>query len=122
MELLEVLFGGGHRHFSAEDLFNEARGRGLDLSLATVYNALRQFRAAGLVRELPVDSTRSFFDTNTTDHHHFFIEDEGRLIDIPSGAIQIGALPSAPDGMTTTHVDVVVRVRRKKSAGAGSTW
>lgn len=110
--LAELLFAGNHRHISAEGLHGEALGLGVDVSLATVYNSLHQFRRAGLLREVTVDAARTYFDTDTSDHHHFFIEDEDTVIDIPSDSIVIAGLPDAPKGMEVTHVDVVVRVRR----------
>ena len=82
------------------------------MSLATIYNTLHQFRAAGLLREVAVDASRSYFDTDTSDHHHFYLEDEQRVTDIPASAIVIQNLPEPPEGMTITHVDVVVRVKK----------
>ncbi len=111
--LAELLFGGKHRHVSAEELHAEAEKTGTKVSLATIYNTLHQFREAGLLREVAVDAARSYFDTDTSDHHHFYVEDERRLIDIPANSIEIVGLPEAPDGMAITHVDVVVRVRKK---------
>lgn len=116
--LAELLFGGDHRHVSAEALHGEAEGAGVNVSLATIYNTLHQFRQAGLLREVTVDAARSYFDTDTSDHHHFFVEDEQRVIDIPSDLISIAGLPDAPDGMEVTHVDVVVRVRRRPGGKA----
>jgi Fur family iron response transcriptional regulator len=110
--LAELLFGGNHRHISAEGLHGEAQEMGVDVSLATVYNSLHQFRRAGLLREVTVDAARTYFDTDTSDHHHFYIEDEDKVVDIPSDSIVIAGLPDAPKGMEVTHVDVVVRVRR----------
>jgi len=110
--LAELLYGGGHRHVSAEQLHGEAVDAGVPVSLATVYNTLHQFQNAGLLREITVDAARSYFDTNTSDHHHFFIEDEERVMDIPSNSIEVRNLPRAPRGMEVTHVDVIVRVRR----------
>ena len=110
--LAEILYGSGHRHVSAEALHGEAVVAGVKVSLATVYNTLHQFRGAGLLREITVDATRSYFDTNTSDHHHFYIEDEQRVVDIPSDSIVVQGVPRAPRGMEVTHVDVVVRVRR----------
>lgn len=110
--LAEILFGGPHRHVSAEELLAEAQNTRVNVSLATVYNTLHQFRAAGLLREVAVDASRSYFDTDTSDHHHFYVEDEQRVIDIPSSSIVIQNLPEPPKGMTVTHVDVVVRVRK----------
>jgi Fur family iron response transcriptional regulator len=80
------------------------------VSLATVYNALHQFTDAGLLREIVVDSGRSYFDTNTTEHHHFYYESSGRLEDIPAGQMVLAAIPPAPKGTAITRVDVVVRV------------
>jgi Fur family iron response transcriptional regulator len=113
VELSRVLFARGHRHISAEDLHAEAQSAGVRVSLATVYNALHQFTEAGLLREVAIDGTRTYFDTNVSDHHHFFVEGEGRLIDMPGG-LDIGALPEPPEGMEITAVEVVVRVRRQR--------
>ncbi len=110
--LAELLFAGEHRHVSAEQLHAEASGARVLVSLATIYNTLHQFQQAGLLREVAVDASRSYFDTDTSDHHHFYLEDEQRVIDIPTGAIVINGLPDAPSGMVVTHVDVVVRVRK----------
>lgn len=110
--LAELLFSGDHRHVSAEALHGEAGAGGVEVSLATVYNTLHQFRRAGLLREVTVDAARSYFDTDTSDHHHFFVEDEQRVIDIPADSIVIQGLPDAPNGMEVTHVDVVVRVKK----------
>ena len=112
--LAELLFAGPHRHVSAEALHDEASDAGVTISLATIYNSLHQFHEAGLLREIAVDASRSYFDTNTSDHHHFFIESEERVIDIPSSSIVIHGVPDAPKGMEVTHVDVVVRVKRTK--------
>jgi Fur family iron response transcriptional regulator len=110
--LAELLFGGPHRHVSAEELHGEAHSARVNVSLATVYNALHQFRTAGLLREVAVDASRSYFDTDTSDHHHFYLEDEQRVIDIPASSIVIQNLPEPPAGMNITHVDVVVRVKK----------
>jgi Fur family iron response transcriptional regulator len=110
--LAEILFGGQHRHVSAEELLAEAQNANVNVSLATIYNTLHQFRSAGLLREVAVDGARSYFDTDTSDHHHFYLEDEQRVIDIPASSIVIQNLPEAPQGMNITHVDVVVRVRK----------
>ena len=112
LALAELLFSGPHRHVNAEQLHGEAEGAGVQVSLATIYNSLHQFRQAGLLREISVDASRSYFDTDTTDHHHFFIEDEQRIVDIPSNAIEISGLPEAPEGMVVSHVDMIVRVKR----------
>jgi Fur family iron response transcriptional regulator len=112
--LAELLFGGHHRHISAEQLHDEANSANVNVSLATIYNTLHQFRTAGLLREVAVDASRSYFDTDTSDHHHFYLEDEQRVIDIPASSIVIKNLPEPPSGMAITHVDVVVRVRKEQ--------
>ena len=113
--LAELLFGGAHRHVSAEQLHAEALDSRVNVSLATIYNSLHQFREAGLLREVAVDASRSYFDTDTSDHHHFYLEDEQRVIDIPSSAIVIQNLHAPPKGTSITHVDVVVRVRKSRA-------
>ncbi|HHY48620.1 MAG TPA: transcriptional repressor [Alphaproteobacteria bacterium] len=112
--LAELLFSGTHRHVSAEQLHAEANAANVRVSLATIYNSLHQFRQAGLLREVAIDASRSYFDTDTSDHHHFFLEDEQRVIDIPASAIRIENLPQPPPGTQVTHVDVVVRVRKRR--------
>ena len=111
-ELAKLLFRDGHRHLTAETLHAEALGQGIKVSLATVYNTLHQFTHAGLLLQVVVDSTRSYFDTNTIDHQHFYCEDEGVLTDIPGTGIAVTALPTPPAGMEVKRVDVVVRVGR----------
>ena len=112
--LAELLFGGPHRHVSAEQLQSEASLACINVSLATIYNTLHQFHEAGLLREVAVDGSRSYFDTDTSDHHHFYLEDEQRMIDIPASSVVIQSLPPAPRGTVVTHVDVVVRVKRAR--------
>ncbi len=113
VQLGSILFGRGHRHLSAEDLHAEAKAAGVHVSLATVYNALHKFTRAGLLRAVAVDSGRAYFDTNVSDHHHFFIEGEGQLIDLVDD-IGIRYLPEPPEGMEITAVELVVRVRRRR--------
>jgi Fur family iron response transcriptional regulator len=112
--LAELLFGGPHRHVSAEQLHSEANQASVNVSLATIYNTLHQFHEAGLLREVAIDASRSYFDTDTSDHYHFFVEDEQRMIDIPASSVEFKALPQAPEGMEVSYVDVVIRVRRAK--------
>jgi Fur family transcriptional regulator, iron response regulator len=107
----KLLFEGGDRHVTAEELHGQAVEAGLRVSLATVYNTLNQFSAAGLLREVVVEAGRSYFDTNTSDHHHFFFENSGQLQDIPGDQIRVGDLPAAPDGSAVARVDVIVRLR-----------
>jgi Fur family iron response transcriptional regulator len=108
--LAHLLYGDGDRHLTAEQLHTMALAANVRVSLATVYNALHQFTDAGLLREIVVDSGRSYFDTNTTEHHHFYYESSGRLEDIPAGQMVLAAIPPAPKGTAITRVDVVVRV------------
>ena len=114
MTLAHLLVGDGqHRHVTAESLFDAAKGQGDAVSLATVYNTLRAFCDAGLMQEVTVDGSKSYFDTNTHDHPHFFWEDEARLSDAPSDQLVIAQLPDAPEGAEIASVDVVIRLRRK---------
>ncbi len=110
LALAKLLFENGPRHVTAEMLHAEAQEASIRVSLATVYNTLHQFTDAGLLREIVVDPTRSYFDTTTTEHGHFFYEDTGLLEDIPGGQLQLAQLPSAPDGAKITGVDVVIRL------------
>jgi Fur family transcriptional regulator, iron response regulator len=111
--LAELLFAKGDRHLSAEELHEEALGVGVAVSLATVYNTLHQFTDAGLLRILSIEGSRTYFDTNTSDHHHFFVEGENRVMDIDSGNVTISNLPEPPEGMEVANVDIVVRLRPK---------
>jgi Fur family iron response transcriptional regulator len=108
-----LLFGKGDRHVTAEMLYDEAMRARVPVSLATVYNTLHQFTEAGLLRQLAVDGSKAHFDTNITDHHHFFLEGDELLVDMPSEGIAVGDLPEPPDGMEISRVDVIVRLRRK---------
>lgn len=114
VSLAELLYSKGDRHISAEVLHEEAVAADVPVSLATVYNTLHQFTEAGLLREVAIDGNKTYFDTNVSDHHHFFIEGENKVIDIPGDGVGIGAIPDAPDGMEIVRVDVVVRVREKR--------
>jgi len=114
--LAELLFAKGDRHISAEQLHEEALGAGVAVSLATVYNALHQFTDAGLLRIVAVEGVRPYFDTNTSDHHHFYIEEENRVVDISGGPVSVINLPEPPEGMEIANVDIIVRLRRKRGA------
>ncbi len=111
LALAKLLFEGEDRHITAESLHGEALDNNIRVSLATVYNALHQFTECGLLREIVVDASRSYFDTNTTEHHHFFYEHNGKLIDIPSERMLVCEVPDPPEGMSIRRVDVVVRVQ-----------
>ena len=111
--LAGLLFAKGDRHLTVEELHEEAVTANVPVSLATVYNTLHQFTEAGLIRVLAVESAKTYFDTNVSDHHHFFIEGENEVLDIPVSNISISNLPEPPEGMEISHVDVVIRLRPK---------
>ncbi len=113
MALGWLLFSKGGRHLTAEMLFEEANKAKVPVSLATIYNTLHQFTEVGLLRQVAVDGSKTYFDTNTTDHHHFFIEGEHALVDIPAAETVVDKLPSPPEGYEIARIDVVVRLRRK---------
>lgn len=114
MTLAGLLIGDGqNRHVTAEGLYEAASGSGEKVSLATVYNTLSAFCAAGLMREITVDGSKSYFDTNITDHPHFFWEDTAELTDAPADELEIRRLPDVPEGAEIASVDVVIRLRRK---------
>jgi Fur family iron response transcriptional regulator len=108
--LAELLFAGGDRHVTAELLHEEAQTSKVRVSLATVYNTLHQFTEVGLLREVAVEGAKTYFDTNTSNHYHFFCENTGGLMDIETRDIRIQGLPEAPEGMTISRVDVLVRL------------
>jgi len=107
-------FAKGDRHLTVEELHEEAVQAGVPVSLATVYNTLHQFTEAGMIRVLAVESAKTYFDTNVSDHHHFFVEGENDVLDIPVSNLTIGNLPEPPEGLEIAHVDVVIRLRAKR--------
>ncbi len=108
--LARLLFDGCDRHVTAEVLHEEAIARKVPVSLATVYNTLHQFTEVGLLREVAVEGAKTYFDTNTSNHYHFFCETSGKLVDIETASIRIEGLPQAPEGMAIGRVDVLVRL------------
>ena len=112
--LAKLLFSGPDRHVTAESLHAEAAKSGTVLSLATVYNTLHQFIEAGLLRQVIVDGEKKHFDTNAGEHHHFYLEENDELIDIPGGDVRIQGLPRAPSGCEIDRVEVVVRLRPRR--------
>ncbi|WP_099826553.1 Fur family transcriptional regulator Irr [Oceaniglobus indicus] len=113
VSLAALLVGDGeNRHVTAESLYAASRHAGETVSLATVYNTLRAFCDAGLMQEVTVDGTKSYFDTRMDDHPHFYWEDSARLTDAPADQLEISSLPKAPDGTEIAKVDVVIRLRR----------
>src|SRR5882757_8329364 len=113
MALGWILFGKGDRHVTAEMLYEEASKAKVPVSLATVYNTLHQFTDVGLLRQVAVDGSKTYFDTNATQHHHFFVEGENALLDIPDNDVVVGKTPIPPEGYEIARIDVVVRLRRK---------
>ncbi|PWR03245.1 transcriptional repressor [Meridianimarinicoccus roseus] len=111
--LAQLLVGDGqNRHVTAESLFAEVVQSGEKVALATVYNTLRAFCDAGLMQEVTVDGTKSYFDTRTDDHPHFYWEDTSELTDAPASELEIHSLPTPPEGAEIAKVDVVIRLRR----------
>src|SRR3954447_21024257 len=113
MALGWILFGKGDRHLTAEMLYEEAMKAKVPVSLATIYNTLHQFTQVGLLRQVAVEGSRSYFDTNVSAHHHFFVEGRDELVDIPSTDVIVGKTPAPPEGFEIARVDVVVRLRKK---------
>jgi Fur family iron response transcriptional regulator len=111
LALARLLFDGNDRHVTAEQLRGEATAGSIPVSLATVYNVLHQFTAAGLLREVVVEPGRSYFDTNIDDHHHFFCEASGALQDISGRDVTVSGIPVPPAGTEISCVEVIVRVR-----------
>ena len=110
LALAALLFDHGHRHVTAEQLHGEADRRAIKVSLATIYNTLHQFTTAGLLREVVIEPGRSYFDTNTDDHHHFYVEGIGQLVDIPADSVSLASLPAPPEGTAISRVDVIIRI------------
>ena len=110
LALASLLFDGHDRHVTAEQLHGHAQAASIKVSLATIYNTLHQFTEAGLLREVVVEPGRSYFDTNTADHHHFYCDSDGRLEDIPGDSVSLAALPTPPQGMTIHRVEVIIRI------------
>jgi Fur family iron response transcriptional regulator len=113
LELADLLFAQGDRHVTAEALHGEAVKAGAKVSLATVYNTLHQFTEAGLLRQVVVEAGRFYFDTNVGPHQHFYVEDDGTLIDIPGEEVAVSSVPAPPKGTALSRIDVVVRIRRQ---------
>jgi Fur family transcriptional regulator, iron response regulator len=111
--LAELLFTKGDRHLTAEMLHNETAQSGRKVSLATVYNTLNLFAQMGMLREIGVDGSTTYFDTRTGEHHHFFIEGESEIRDIPMTQVRIGRMATIPEGYEISRVDLVVRLRKR---------
>lgn len=114
LQLAHVLFDGGDKHFTADQAHQMTARAGMRMSQATVYNTLNQFAAAGLLTRIALDSKRTYFDTNTGDHHHLFYEDDDELVDVPADEVRITGLPKLKDGTSIRRVDVVLRAARPR--------
>jgi Fur family iron response transcriptional regulator len=112
LALGRILFGSGDRHVSAESLHREATAALLNVSLATVYNTLNQFKAAGLLRVVACEGDRMFFDTNTSNHCHYYLEESDSLVDIETDGLEVHGLPDLPTGTEIDRIDVIVRLRK----------
>ena len=113
--LVRLLFRGSHRRVCAEELHAEALAAGIDVSLATVYNTLKLLCEMQLLRRAPLTASSSYYDTDTPDYCRYFLQDEGRVLDIPADAVTLRGLPVPPEGHEITHIDVIVRVRRARA-------
>ena len=118
LALAKLLFENGDRHVTAEQLHTEALANNVRVSLATVYNTLHQFTEAGMMREVMVDPGRSYFDTKTVVHYHFYCAEEGLLDDIPAEHIPLPSIPSVPAGTEIESIEVVVRLRKSPGSAA----
>jgi Fur family iron response transcriptional regulator len=114
MSLGWILFAKGDRHVTAEMLYEEATKAKVPVSLATVYNTLHQFTEVGLLRQVAVDGSKTYFDTNVSDHHHFFVEGANELVDIAGPEVVVDKAPIAPEGYEIARIDVVVRLRKTR--------
>lgn len=112
MSLGWILFAKGDRHVTAEMLYEEATKAKVPVSLATVYNTLHQFTEVGLLRQVAVDGSKTYFDTNVSEHHHFFVEGDNELVDIAGPEVVVDKTPIAPEGYEVARIDVVVRLRK----------
>jgi Fur family transcriptional regulator, iron response regulator len=111
LALAQILFGSGDRHITAEALLSEAEAADVPVSLATVYNTLNQFEDAGILRQVAIEGGKTFFDTNTSDHLHFYISGRNALVDIDADDLKITGLPALPPGTELDRIDVIVRLK-----------
>ena len=111
--LAKILFEKGNRHLSADELFHDVKKEDRKISMATVYNTLKQFTSLGLVKEVVVDQNKSLYCTNHKSHYHLYIEDEGKIVDIPTKNIDLN-IPSIPACLQLHNIDVIVRIRTLK--------
>ena len=110
VNMINLLFKNGASHFTAEDIYQEVNKKRLKISLATIYNCLNQFKECGIIKAVKVSSEKIFFDTNMKDHHHFFCQQSGKLIDINNNQVKISKLPKLPRGKKIKSVEVVINI------------
>jgi len=111
--LAKLIFDKGTRHISADNLFDEVRKEDRKISMATIYNTLKQFTSIGILREIVVDQNKSLYCNNNKSHYHLYIEDEGKIVDIPTKNIDLN-IPSMPACLQLHNIDVIVRIRTLK--------
>ena len=114
MVLAKLLFENGDRHISAEEIFEEIKKADRKISLATIYNTLKHFTSLGLLKELVIDQNKSIYCTNHDAHYHLYIEDEGKIIDIPQKNIDLN-IPEIPACLNLHNIDIIVRIRTAKN-------
>jgi Fur family transcriptional regulator, iron response regulator len=115
LDLARLLFREGDRHVTAEELHGEAVANKMAVSLATVYNTLKQFTECGLLREVAIEGSKAYFDTKISDHQHFFFEEDGRLVDLEPGFEAVVTVPKLPEGTKIARVDVIIRLEKAKN-------
>ncbi len=115
LDLARLLFSSGDRHVTAEELHGEALASKISVSLATVYNTLKQFTECGLLREVAIEGSKAYFDTKITDHQHFFFENDNRLVDLEPGHEVMVSVPKLPEGMKIARIDVLIRLELELS-------
>ena len=114
MILAKLLFENGDRHISAEEIYDELKKDDRKISLATIYNTLKQFTDIGLLREINIDQKKSIYCTNHDPHYHLYIEDENKIIDIPQKNIDLN-IPQIPACLSLHNIDVIVRINTLKN-------
>ncbi len=110
MNLIRLLFRNGACHFTADDIYNEVNKKKLKISLATIYNSLNQFEKNGIIKSIKVSTDKIYFDTNLKEHHHFFCQNSGKLIDIQTNQVTIAKLPKLPKGKKFKSVEVIINI------------
>jgi Fur family iron response transcriptional regulator len=111
MLIASYLFDGCNKHITAEDLYKKLKKLNLHVSLATVYNTLHGFCEKKLLNKVPINSDKTYFDTNMSHHHHFYAAKEQLLIDV-SNKIKVKGLPKPPKGKKINKVEVIVHLKK----------